>query len=160
MNNRLDHASLNRCEILDYSHNTQKLTPLLWHVVASDGEAGGPRKIPHIRLNVTYIGVRNLSRFVLRLVFAAAFLLPLCLSSVVSSPLATPFLSVFHAFNYSLSYAAKIVNITKTNLFFISFKLRVYCAPVLHIMKMCKKSVIKSLTYCCFIVTLIRVSNF
>ena len=160
MNNRLDRASLNRCEILDYFHNNQKLTPLLWHVVASDGEAGGPRKIPRIRLNVTCIGERNLSRFVLMPVFAAAFLLPLMSLSVVSSPLATPFLSVLHAFNYSLSYAAKIVNITKTNLFFISFKLRVYCAPVLHIMRMCKKIVINELTYRCFIVTLIRVSNF
>lgn len=160
MNNHLNRVSLNRCEILDYSHNTQKLTPLLWHVVASGGEAGGPRKIPRIRLNVTCIGARNLSRFVLMPVFAAAFLLPLCLSSVVSSPLTTPFLSVFHAFNYSLSYAAKIVNITKTNLFFISFKLRVYCTLVLHIMRMCKKIVIIELTYCCFIVTLIRVSIF
>ena len=143
MNNRLDRASLNRCEILDYSHNNQKLIPRLLHVVASDGEAGGPRKIPHIRLNATCIVGRNLSRFVLMLVFAAAFLLPQELLSVVSSPLATPFLSVFHAFNYSLSYAAKIVNITKNKLFFISFKLRVYCVPILHIMKMCKKSVIK-----------------
>ena len=160
MNNRLDRASLNRCEILDYSHNTQKLTPLLWRVVASGGEAGGPRKIPRIRLNVTCIGERNLSRFVLMPVFAAAFLLPLRLLSVVSSPLATPFLSVFHAFNYSLSYAAKIVNMTKTTLFFISFKLCVYFTSVLHIMRTCKKIVINELTYRCFIVTLIRVSNF